>query len=500
MEQLSAELLKAMLPNTGNEKSAVKVVLPELVLQFGTGVLLRALPDYFIDKANRNGIFNGSILVVKTTGDEIDSAFKAQNNLYTVAVRGYENGAEYAENSINESISRVLHASQSWPLILAAVHNKDLGIVISNTTEKGICYQQESIFATPPESFPGKLLALLFERFNAFGGTIDSGLVILPTELIPDNGTQLKAIVMQLAIENKLGDLFIGWLSYHNSFCNTLVDRIVPGKPSDKQITDLEKELGYKDDLVCLAEPYCLWAIEGGNDIAAKLSFQLSDQRMVISPNIASFRELKLRLLNGAHSLSCGAAALAGIETVSDALANPLFARFIKKLIIDELAPAIPFHIDQEISLKFGLQVLDRFRNKALSHYWLKICTDYTRKLRIRVVPVLLESFKLKLPVPAAISLGFAAYIVFMKSSTDQGEYKGNTPFTDFQLHDEFSGLMHTLCQETSINMLASVVLSNIQLWEVNLNELPGLSETVQTYLNQINNQGIQAAISNCLT
>ena len=500
MEQLSADLLRARLYNTGTGKSEIMAVLPERVLQFGTGVLLRALPDYFIDKANHTGIFNGSILVVKTTGDAIDSAFIKQNNLYTVAVRGYENGVEYVENRINESISRVLHASQSWPLILAAVHNKNLGIIISDTTEKGIRYQAESILANPPESFPGKLLALLFERFNAFGGTIDSGMVILPTELIPDNGSQLKAIVMQLSIENKLGDLFIGWLSYHNTFCNTLVDRMVPGKPSEIQAAELENELGYKDDLLCLAEPYCLWAIEGGKDVAAKLSFQLSDQRMVISPNIALFRELKLRLLNGTHSLSCGAAVLAGIETVSDAVADPLFAGFIKKLIIDELSPAIPFHIDQEIILKFGLQVLDRFRNTAVSHYWLKICTDYTRKLRIRVVPVLLESFKLNLPIPAAISLGFAAYIVFMNSRLDQGIYWGKTAFAEYQLEDEFSGLMHTLWQETSVDMLASSVLSNIQLWNVNLNELPCFSQTVQTYLNLIKDHGIVAAISKSLS
>src|SRR3954464_2079267 len=82
--------------------------LPEKVLQFGTGVLLRGLPDYFIDKANRAGIFNGRIVVIKSTSNGDANAFDRQDGLYTLCVRGVVNGIREEENIVNASISRVL--------------------------------------------------------------------------------------------------------------------------------------------------------------------------------------------------------------------------------------------------------------------------------------------------------------------------------------------------------------------------------------------------------
>ena len=88
--------------------------LPERVLQFGTGSLLRGLPDYLIDKANRQGIFNGRIVVIKSTdlGDSV--AFDKQDNLYTLCIRGVEDGQNIEENIICSAISRVLSAKSQW--------------------------------------------------------------------------------------------------------------------------------------------------------------------------------------------------------------------------------------------------------------------------------------------------------------------------------------------------------------------------------------------------
>src|SRR5947209_1772141 len=198
--------------------------LPEKVLQFGTGVLLRALPDYFIDKANRQGIFNGRIVVVKSTSHGDTSAFDKQDGLYTLCVRGLQNGEKVEENIVNSSISRVLTATEQWSEILDCAHNSQMQIIISNTTEVGIQLVHEDIRQAPPKSFPGKLLAFLYERFKAFGGSEKSGMVIVPTELIPENGTKLQAIVLELAHLNSLEDGFIEWLECCNHFCNSLVD------------------------------------------------------------------------------------------------------------------------------------------------------------------------------------------------------------------------------------------------------------------------------------
>src|SRR5689334_3526896 len=218
--------------------------LPEKVLQFGTGVLLRGLPDYFIDKANRQGIFNGRIVIVKSTAQGDSSSFAKQDGLYTLCVRGIEEGKKVEENIIQSSISRVLHAQDEWEQILECAHDSHMQVIISNTTEVGIQLVNDDIRRHPPVSFPGKLLAFLYERFKAFGGSAHSGMVIVPTELIPDNGKRLEAIVLELAHLNGLEDSFISWVEDHNCFCSSLVDRIVPGRPEAEFQSALEKELG----------------------------------------------------------------------------------------------------------------------------------------------------------------------------------------------------------------------------------------------------------------
>src|ERR1700760_3471313 len=290
--------------------------LPEKILQFGTGVLLRGLPDYFIDKANKEGVFNGRVVVVKSTGTGEKDAFDRQDGMYTLAVRGLENGKVLDEAIICSAISRVLSATDQWEDILQTAGNADLQVVISNTTEVGIQFVEESIFQNPPASFPAKLLAILYERYKIFNGSPKAGLVIIPTELLTDNGKKLKSILSQLAGFNQLDSSFTEWLDVHNHFCSSLVDRIVPGKPDEATKEMLEKKWGYMDDLMSVCEPYRLWAIEGDDAIRKVLSFHSADPGVIITPDITKFKELKLRMLNATHSLSSGLAFLSGFKTV----------------------------------------------------------------------------------------------------------------------------------------------------------------------------------------
>src|SRR5688572_25220420 len=238
--------------------------LPEKVLQFGTGVLLRGLPDYFIDKANKQGIFNGRVVVVKSTSTGGVDAFDEQDGLYTICIRGIEGETKVEENIINASISRVLSAKNNWDEILSCASNPDMQVVISNTTEVGITLINDDVHAAPPESFPGKLLSFLYRRYKVFDGDESKGMVIIPTELIIDNGSKLRNILLELAKQNGLEYFFIDWLVQNNYFCNSLVDRIVPGKLPDSERKILEKELGYEDNLMIMSEVYRLWAIETG--------------------------------------------------------------------------------------------------------------------------------------------------------------------------------------------------------------------------------------------
>ncbi len=471
--------------------------LPEKVLQFGTGVLLRALPDYFIDKANRQGIFNGRIVVVKSTTQGDTSAFDKQDGLYTLCIRGLSNGKILEENIINSSISRVLNAHDEWKQILECAHNQHMQIIISNTTEVGIQLVNDDIRRHHPTSFPGKLLAFLYERFKAFGGSAHSGMVIVPTELIVDNGKKLESIVLELAHLNSLEDEFIEWLENNNCFCNSLVDRIVPGKPDAEKSLSLEKELGYSDSLLTMSEVYSLWAIEGDDEIRSILSFADVDEGVKIEPDINIYRELKLRLLNGTHTLSCGPAFLAGCTTVQEAMEDETISLFISDLMRNEIAPSIPYKVPLSSAQEFGNKVLDRFRNQYIKHLWINITVQYSLKMKMRCIPVLLKHYQNSDAVPEAFALGFAAYLFFMKSVVHKdGKYYGELNATQYLIQDEQAEIFYKRWNILTPAALVQEVLRDNEFWGEDLHALPGFTEAVGKKLEFIMQGDIQEAIS----
>lgn len=461
--------------------------LPEKVLQFGTGVLLRGLPDYFIDKANQQGIFNGRVVVVKSTDTGGTDAFEEQDGLYTLCVRGIDEGEKVEENRICSAISRVLSAKQQWDEILKCAHNPQLQIIISNTTEVGITLVEEDIHQKPPASFPAKLLAFLYERYNACGGKADGGMVIIPTELIVGNGDQLFSIVSKLAAYNKLEPAFIEWLKANNTFCNSLVDRIVPGKPAAEAKQKIENDLGYTDELIIMCEVYRLWAIEGDDKVKNILSFASADSGVIIAPDIEMYRELKLRLLNGTHTLSCGFAFLSGFNTVKDAMEDKAFGQFVHDLMLNEIAPAIPAKVDATEAERFGLQVLDRFRNPYINHQWISITMQYTSKMKMRVVPVLLKYFADHKKAPQHIALGFAAYLLFMKAVKKEGDgYRGELKGKFYPINDDKAVYFFEQWKKYEADELVQQVLSDTSLWGNDLSALPLFVQTVQTNLKAL--------------
>lgn len=472
--------------------------LPEKVLQFGTGVLLRGLPDYFIDKANRQGIFNGRIVVVKSTSGGDAAAFEKQDGLYTLCIRGLEDGKAVSQNIICSAISRVLSAKDEWEAILKCAHNPDMSVIISNTTEVGIELVKDDIHHHPPVSYPGKLLAFLYERYKAFAGSDQCGMVIVPTELISDNGKKLEAIVLELAHLNGLEENFIEWLEKNNHFCNSLVDRIVPGKPNATVMQSLEEELGYKDDLLTMSEVYSLWAIEGDEKIASVLSFAGADKGVVITPDIHVFKELKLRLLNGTHSLSCAVAFLAGIVSVKEAMDNPVISNFVKELMTDEIAKAIPYPLPEQDALTFAGKVLDRFRNPSIEHHWINISLNYTSKLEMRIAQVLVRYAELYKAVPENMALGFAAYLVFMKAVKLENDiYYGNFNGADYAIKDPKAGYFYQQWKDYPAQQVVKNVLANSALWNADLAAIPGLTEKVTENVEDILQYGMLEVIKN---
>ena len=472
--------------------------LPEKVLQFGTGVLLRGLPDYFIDKANKQGIFNGRIVIVKSTSQGDTDAFSKQDNLFTQCVRGIDNGHAADAAIINASISRVLAAAGQWNEILACAANPALQLIISNTTEVGIALlDNDDVQALPPVSFPGKLLAFLLERYKKFNGSAESGMVIIPTELITENGTKLKNIVVELARQNKLDAAFIQWLQTANDFCNSLVDRIVPGKLPGDDKAATESRLGYKDDLMIMSEVYRLWAIETSSSRTRDiLSFSKADTGVILASDIDKFRELKLRLLNGSHTFTCALAVQMGFTTVKQAMEDTVFRGFITGLMMEEIIPAIVSDkVPEEAGRQFALQVLDRYKNPFIEHNWLSISLQYTSKMKMRNVPVLQQYYEKKGSTPWHMALGFAAYLLFMQSEKTGAQYTGHAGGKAYPVNDDKAAELYELWCIHNTNTFVQNTLEHTGLWGVNLNALPGFGEAVATLIGIIRQKGIAAAL-----
>jgi tagaturonate reductase len=471
--------------NINNFKQAD--TLPEKVLQFGTGVLLRGLPDYYIDKANKQGIFNGRIVVVKSTGNGGADEFSNQDCLYTHCIRGVKNNEVVDETIINSSISRVLSAKTNWQDILATAANPKMQLILSNTTEVGIVFDEnDDIINNPPNSFPGKLLAWLYKRYETFNGSQESGVAIVPTELITDNGTKLKMIIEQLAAKLNLDNAFIDWLFTANDFCNSLVDRIVPGKMPEAQHKTTEEKLGYEDDLMIMSEVYSLWAIETTSQRTKDiLSFSAIDNGIILAPNINKYREIKLRLLNGTHTFSCGLAYLAGFDTVKDAMANKSMNLFVYDLMKHEIGPCIEsVEITRLESYEFAKNVLDRFRNPYIDHRWLSITLNFTGKMKMRNVPLLIEHYNRFNEVPQYMAIGFAAYLLFMKSTTkDEDKYFGNNNGTSYHIQDDWASYYYEVWQNNNVEEVVKTVLCNDNIWSYDLNNLDGFANAVTKYL-----------------
>jgi tagaturonate reductase len=498
--QLSKQNLKKIIAKDGMIIPDEKLFgLPEKVLQFGTGVLLRGLPDYFIDKANKQGVFNGRIVVVKSTAKGGTDDFAKQDGLYTICIKGIEENKTVEEMVINSSISRVVSANEEWKEILKCAHNPEMQLIISNTTEVGIVPSDDDINLNPPPSFPGKLLAFLYERYKAFKGTEASGMIIVPTELITDNGHKLRSIIFDLARKNKLEDDFIKWLDTANHFCNSLVDRIVPGKlPADDKKA-AEEKLGYTDELMIMAESFRLWVIEStAQKVKDVLSFSSVDEGVEITPDIEKFRELKLRLLNGTHTFSCGLAVLSGFETVKEAMKDEEMSAFMRRMMMFEIAAAMDSKaIAYNEACAFANKVMDRFRNPFLDHKWISITMNYSSKMRMRNIPLLQKFCDKTGKAPMQMALGFAAYLVFMKCSagTDK-RYYGEAGGKPYPVDDEQASWFAEKWAANDVDGLVDTVLADKERWGADLSSLNGFAAAVKENIRIIQKEGAMQALN----
>lgn len=237
---------------------------PTRVIQFGEGNFLRAFIDWQLDLLNEQTDLAAGVTIIRPINTEFPPSLNIQDGLYTTAIRGLdERGEAVSEARIIRSVNNEINPWQDFAGYLALARDPAIAFVFSNTTEAGISYHAgDRPDDKPPVSFPAKLTQLLLERFRHFNGAADKGWTMIPCELIDYNGEALKALVLRYAEEWQLPAAFRDWVETANTFCSTLVDRIVTGYPRE-EAEKLEAELGYHDAFLDTAEYFWLFVIQG---------------------------------------------------------------------------------------------------------------------------------------------------------------------------------------------------------------------------------------------
>lgn len=469
---------------------ALKQQRPIRVMQFGAGNFLRAFSDWMIEILNEKSNFDGDVLLVKPTERGDYEELRAQEGLFHVLLNGVENGELKETTRLITCVRQIIHPYKEWSAYLASAQKPDLRFIISNTTESGIVYTSGEPKAVDkcPKEFPAKLCYWLLARYEHFKGAADKGCIILPLELIEDNGAKLKAAILSYAKDWGLGQDFEAWIDQHNTFCNTLVDRIVSGYP-EKKAAEIQTQLQKDDKLLVAGEIYHSWIIEGPEFVRNELPFDQTDLNIQLVKELNIHRQIKVRILNGAHTSIVPIGLLAGVELVSEAIAHPLLALYLQALLEKEVIPNIEY--DKAYLEAFASDVKDRFKNPHIRHQLISIALNSSSKFVSRLLPTFKDYLRKREALPVHICFAWAALICLYK-----GEWKGK----HFALKDDEERLAFFKSSwdrnPRAYAELVRTILAKEDIWGEDMTNVPELSSAIAGFVELIDRHGMEEALT----
>ena len=481
-----------------------KTERPVKILQFGEGNFLRAFVDWIVDLLNEKGDFNGDVMMVQPLKNGMGEMINGQNGVYTTVLRGVQNGKPVEEFRTITSVKGCLNPYTEYDEYMKQAENPDLRFIISNTTEAGIAYHEgDKLDDKPQVSYPGKVCAFLYHRYKAFNGAQDKGIIAIPCELIDKNGDNLKRIVKQYAEEWKLEEGFITWLDTACDFCNSLVDRIVPGYPRAEAEAICEK-LGYQDNLLDSAEIFLLWVIEcHGKTHEDEFPTQKAGVNVIWTDDMSFYRTRKVRILNGTHTMMVLAAYQTGLNTVEECMHSPLISSFMKKGLFDEIIESMDG--DKNLLTSYAGDVLERFQNPYIVHLLLSISLNSTSKFKTRDLPSILGYIAKKGELPKILSFSLAALISFYESTELDGDHLvGHRNGETYQIKDSLDVLQkfqelysasYSSVKEKS-EKVAKAILSMDAWWGQDLTKIAGFESLIAADLESIWTNGMEKAIT----
>ncbi|NUF97403.1 tagaturonate reductase [Lactobacillus mellis] len=449
---------------------------PTKVIQFGEGNFLRAFIDWQIQQMNKQGLFQGGVAVVQPIDRGMTKVLDEQDDLYTTLLEGKLNGQKVQDHEIIESINETIRPYEDYQSYLDLAKNDDIQFIFSNTTEAGIAFDEnDNLTDQPQNSYPGKLTALLYERFKLG----KKGFQIIPCELINHNGNTLKEIVLKYAQLWNLGQDFVNWINQENDFYSTLVDRIVPGYPKERA-ADLEKEWNYHDRLIVKAEPFLIFVIEGDKKLEKLLPLKEAGLNVVVTDDMQPYRNRKVSLLNGPHTTMSPIARLAGIDTVGQVMKDPDFYKFINDEMYQEIIPTVALP-EQELN-DYAEGVKERFENPYVNHELSSIALNSISKFQARLLPTFKRYFAKEKKLPLRITLALASYLKI---------YAGKADFDPEDTPEVLAEFKELLQKDNYVQ----AALADEKLWGEDLTQFSGLIDLVKQDLQIIDQQGSRKAV-----
>lgn len=464
----------------------------EKIIQFGEGNFLRGFADWIVWNTNKKTDFNASVVVVQPIERGMVDILNSQDGLYHLNLQGIEDGKAVDTIEMVDVISRGINPYTDFESYLRLAEQPEMRFIISNTTEAGIAFDPECKFEDKPAlSYPGKLVQLLYHRYEYFKGDPGKGFIILPCELIFKNGKHLKECIYQYIEHWQLGDSFKNWFETACEVYCTLVDRITPGYPRDTA-AQLTERIGIEDKLLDKAEIFHLWVIEAPQEVAEEFPADKAGLNVLFVPDEAPYHERKVTLLNGPHTVLSPVGYLSGLDTVRECCEDALIGKFVDKVMYDELLPTL--NLPEDELVKFADDVKNRFVNPFVKHFVTSIMLNSFPKYKTRDLPGLKTYLERKGKLPEGLVLGLAGICTY---------YKGGKRGNDEIIVNDDPAIMQLLADlwaTGDIQSVAKGVLAASDLiWGEDLNGIPGLTAMLADDLKKIQESGMREAVASIL-
>ena len=447
------------------------------VMQFGEGNFLRTFVDLYLDSLNKEGDLKYDVTIVKSVPfGSIDQLMK-QDCKYNIVLRGRANGKDVEDVYKVDSVTNAIDLYKDKEAFYRLAEDKEVKLVISNTTEAGITFiesDKQEMF--PDVSYPAKLTLWLYHRYKSHL----PGVYILPVELIDNNASVLENCVNKYIDLFDLGEDFRAWNLENNFYCNTLVDRIVSGHPKDQETeSHLYDLVGYEDPLLSVGEPFGLWVIEDKGDIKNILKDGNHNIDVVFAKDISYYKKRKVRVLNGSHTNLVPVGLWLGKETVYDVMNDKLLSSFVNKTLDENIIPFVSSNIEETKS--FAEDVKQRFLNPFLNHQLTSIALNSISKWKARVLPSFNDFYEKNHRIPVFFAIGFAYLItLYMNIEKVDNGYICHLPNRDIEIKDDEKYLNYFT------NKTVHDFLSDKSIWDIDLTSFEKFETIINNYLIDI--------------